>query len=319
MFKLKKKIFTFALILVVLPSCINVINTKISNTVENVKEKTKEVKAEVTNVTNTVSKETKTSSSVITLNNIPKYSGKPYVVLYNNKPNFSDKQLITKSYEKYSQLDKLGRCGVVIANIGIDLMPKVKRGNISTVKPTGWQTAKYSFIDGKYLYNRCHLIGYQLTAENANNRNLITGTRYMNIEGMLPFENLVADYVKETKKHVLYRVTPIYKGKNLVASGIQMEAKSVEDKGKSVCFNVCVYNVQPGIQIDYSNGNNWRIDKNGKQIKGKYVLNTYSKKIHKPNCKGANSIFPKNKKVYVGYKSQLFKQHYTICTYCYPE
>ncbi len=190
----------------------------------------------------------------ITLNNLPAYSGEAYVELNDNVPSFSKKDMTTKAFEKYSELDDLGRCGAAYANVCKETMPTEERGNIGMIKPSGWQTVKYDNVDGRYLYNRCHLIGYQLTAENANEKNLITGTRYLNIEGMLPFENMVADYIDETDNHVLYRVTPIFKGDNLLASGVQMEAYSVEDKGKGVSFNVYCYNVQPGITIDYTNG-----------------------------------------------------------------
>ena len=190
----------------------------------------------------------------ITLSNLPAYSGEAYVELDGNVPNFDKSDMTTKAFEKYSELDEFGRCGVAYANVCTETMPTEKRGNIGMIKPSGWHTVKYDNVDGKYLYNRCHLIGYQLTAENANEKNLITGTRYLNIEGMLPFENMVADYVEETDNHVLYRVTPIFEGKNLLASGVQMEAYSVEDKGKGVSFNVYCYNVQPDINIDYSNG-----------------------------------------------------------------
>lgn len=186
---------------------------------------------------------------------VPEYSGEPYCILNDNVPMFSKEELVTESYETYSPLDAQGKCQVAIANIGLDLMPTEERGSIGQVKPSGWQTVKYDNVDGKYLYNRCHLIGFQLTGENANERNLITGTRYMNVEGMLPFENMVADYVKETGNHVLYRVTPVFEGDNLVASGVQMEAMSVEDEGEGICFNVYVYNIQPGIEIDYATGN----------------------------------------------------------------
>ncbi len=195
------------------------------------------------------------------LSEIPPYENSPYVVLEDNMPAFSEADMSTESFETYSDLDRLGRCGVAFANVGRDLMPTEKRGSIGMVKPSGWQLAKYDIVDGKYLYNRCHLLGYQLTGENANEQNLITGTRYMNVDGMLPFEDMVADYVKETGGHVLYRVTPIYDGNDLVARGVQMEGYSVEDDGEGVCFNVFVYNVQPGIEIDYSNGNN-RLDLN---------------------------------------------------------
>lgn len=188
------------------------------------------------------------------LDNIPKYSGNSYVTLNNNEPDFDLENLPNKSFEEYSELDSLGRCGVAYANIGIDLMPTEERGSIGMIKPSGWHTVKYDIVNGKYLYNRCHLIGYQLTGENANEKNLITCTRYMNTIGMLEFENQVANYIKETKNHVLYKATPIFEGDNLVATGIQLEALSVEDKGASIKFNVFIYNVQEGITIDYTTG-----------------------------------------------------------------
>lgn len=194
------------------------------------------------------------TASPMELDSIPAYSGTPYVALENNQPAFTEEELTEESFEKYSPLDALGRCGTAYANIGRDLMPTEKRGSIGQVKPSGWQTVKYDGVDGKYLYNRCHLIGYQLSGENANERNLITGTRYLNVEGMLPFENMVADYVKETKNHVLYRVTPVYQGEDMVAEGVLMEGYSVEDRGEGVCFFIYAYNVQPGIQIDYASG-----------------------------------------------------------------
>lgn len=190
----------------------------------------------------------------LSLTDVPEYNGEPFVPVNGNVPFFTDKDLTTKSFESYSDLDKFDRCGVAYANVGRDLMPTEKRGKIGQVKPTGWHTVKYDIVKGKYLYNRCHLIGYQLTAENANKENLITGTRYLNIEGMLPFENMVTDYVKETNNHVLYRVTPLYDQDNLVASGVEMEALSVEDNGDGISYNVFVYNVQPGITINYKTG-----------------------------------------------------------------
>ena len=194
------------------------------------------------------------NESNIDINNIPAYSGNDYIVLNNNIPNFSDSDLTTTSFEEYSPLDSLGRCGVAYANIGTDLMPTEERESISSVKPSGWQSIKYDIVEGKYLYNRSHLIGFQLTAKNANKSNLITGTRYFNANLMLPYENMVADYIKETNNHVLYRVTPVFEGNNLVATGVQMEAKSVEDNGEGIEFNVFVYNIQPGITIDYATG-----------------------------------------------------------------
>ncbi len=192
--------------------------------------------------------------TIVEIEDIPEYSGKAYIEINDNVPYFNEDDLTKKSFEKYSELDSLGRCGKAYANVSKKTMPTEKRGSIGQVKPSGWQPKKYDFVDGKYLYNRCHLIGYQLTGENANNKNLITGTRYMNTQGMLPFENMVADYVKETNHHVLYRVTPIYEGDNLVARGVLMEAMSVEDQGLDIEFNVFVYNVQPGVTINYKNG-----------------------------------------------------------------
>lgn len=190
------------------------------------------------------------------LANVPDYSGSPYVEINNNVPQFEANELTTNAYESYSDLDNLGRCGFAQACIGQELMPTEDRESISEVKPTGWVQNQYDSVDGKSLYNRCHLIGFQLTGENANEKNLITGTRYMNVDGMLPFENMVADYIQETGNHVLYRVTPIFEGNDLVAKGVQMEAESVEDDGDGILFNVFCYNVQPGIYIDYATGGN---------------------------------------------------------------
>ena len=193
-------------------------------------------------------------NSVSNINEIPEYDGSSYVIINNNEPNFEDISKSGESFEVYSELDSLGRCGEAYASIGKDLMPTESRGSIGSVKPTGWHTVKYDNIDGKYLYNRCHLIGYQLTGENANKNNLITCTRYMNTVGMLDFENKVANYIKSTGNHVLYRVTPIFKDENLLASGVLMEAYSLEDNGEGIKFNVFVYNAQPGITIDYKTG-----------------------------------------------------------------
>lgn len=195
-------------------------------------------------------------TGTVALEDIPEYSGEPYVVVEGDEPDFTEEERTEESYEDYSELDRLGRCREAHANIGEDLMPDEERGSIQEVKPSGWENEYYDFVEGGYVYNRCHLIGYQLAGENANEKNLITGTRYMNVEGMLPFENQVAEYVRETGNHVLFRVTPIYDGKNLVASGVQMEAESVEDDGESVKFNVYCYNVQPGVEIDYATGEN---------------------------------------------------------------
>ena len=256
------------------------------------------------------------------------------------------------SYEKYSDLDKLGRCGVAVANIGKDIMPTEERGSIGSVKPTGWHTVKYDGIDGNYLYNRAHLIGYQLTGENANTKNLITGTRYMNVSGMLPFENMVADYIKETNNHVLYRVTPIFENNNLLASGVLIEAKSVEDNGKGILFNVYCYNVQPNIEINYANGESSKVkenevvdksnDKNTSNVQSStvsstnsnektesnkkaetnentksLVLNTNSKKYHIQGCSAEKKISEKNRKEYTGTVQALIEQGYTACQICH--
>lgn len=223
---------------------------------------------ENSNDTNSSIQNTTADSSNITIDNIPAYSGDDYIILNNNIPNFSESDLTTTSFEEYAPLDDLGRCGVAYSNIGTDIMPTEKRESISSVKPSGWHSVKYDIVEGKYLYNRSHLIGYQLTAENANDRNLITGTRYFNATLMLPYENMVADYIKETNNHVLYRVTPVFEGNNLVATGVQMEAKSVEDNGEGIEFNVFVYNVQPGITIDYATGDS--------ALSGEEITNTSS-------------------------------------------
>lgn len=197
---------------------------------------------------------TNITEKLVSISDIPEYSGSPYIAINKNVPFFEDSELTTNSFESYSEQDSLGRCGTAVASVGKDIMPTEDRGSIGSVKPTGWHTVKYDGIDGVYLYNRCHLIGYQLTGENANIQNLITGTRYMNVEGMLPFEKMVADYVKETNNHVMYRVTPVFEENNLLASGVVIEAKSVEDDGEGILFNVYCYNVQPGIEIDYATG-----------------------------------------------------------------
>lgn len=197
------------------------------------------------------------NNSYVSLDAIPAYDGRAYVAVNNNEPFFTDSDMATTAFENYSDLDSLGRCGVAYANICKDIMPTEERGKIGMIKPSGWHTVKYDVIKDRYLYNRCHLIGYQLAGENANPKNLITGTRYLNVEGMLPFENLVADYVNNTGNHVLYRVTPMFSGSNLVANGVLIEAKSVEDNGGGILFNVYCYNVQPGVGINYENGDSW--------------------------------------------------------------
>ncbi|MGN1316064.1 MAG: DNA/RNA non-specific endonuclease [Acutalibacteraceae bacterium] len=282
-------------------------------------------------------------NSKVVLSKIPDYSGSPYTVINGNVPSFNKSELTTKGYETYSPLDSLGRCGSAVASCGKEIMPSAneERGSISSVKPSGWVQAKYDCVSGKYLYNRCHLIGWQLSAENANSRNLITGTRYMNTEGMLPFENMVADYIRETGNHVAYRVTPVYEGSNLVASGVQIEAFSVEDNGEGICFNVYCYNVQPDIKIDYSTGESRytggtaqttkkpsttvaqttkkSVETTKKQntVTDQYVLNTNTKKIHKTSCRYVNQMSEKNKQNYSGSLDELYSMGYTTCGVCF--
>ena len=289
-------------------------------------------------------------NSSISMSDIPAYSGDPYVAVNDNQPDFSAADLTTQSYEQYSDLDSLGRCGVCVASVGKDLMPDDKRGSIGMVKPTGWHTVKYDSVDGKYLYNRCHLIGYQLTAENANKKNLITGTRYLNIEGMLPFENLVADYVKETDNHVLYRVTPIFKDKNLLADGVLMEAFSVEDDGDGICFNVFCFNVQPGIKINYVTGDSSsgsavkattakkaqttqkavqttkkkaaattkKATQAPKKVACNYVANVNTKKFHNPGCNSVKKIKENNKEYLHCSRDEAIANGYSPCKNCNP-
>ena len=278
---------------------------------------------------------TDTNSPSVSLDSIPAFDGKtPFVTINDGIPFFTEEDMTTKSYESYAELDSLGRCGVTIASIGKDIMPTEERGSIGSVKPSGWVTVKYDIVDGKYLYNRCHLIGYQLTGENANRQNLITGTRFMNVDGMLPFENMVADYVKETENHVLYRVTPIFEGENLVASGVLIEAKSVEDNGKGIQFCVYVYNNQPGIIIDYKTGQSRLDDGTGTLPEappeddnneengdtGTYIINKSTKKVHKEDCRYAVDMKEENKEIYEGSLDDLLSDgDFSACGTCKPE
>ena len=282
---------------------------------------------------------------------IPAYSGTPYTEVNGNQPYFTEEELTTQSFETYSELDSLGRCGVAYANVGQDLMPTEPRGEIGAVKPSGWHLVKYDNVDGKYLYNRCHLIAYMLAAENANPQNLITGTRYLNVQGMLPFETKVCDYVKNTGNHVLYRVTPIFDGDNLLADGVLMEAYSVEDAGEGISFCVFAYNVQPGIGIDYATGDNWAEGSGtyqstvasvaeetpvpqpetdtAVQITPEssapqesqgitYVLNTNTKKFHYPTCSSVDDMKEKNKQIYTGSRDEVINMGYVPCKRCNP-
>lgn len=286
-----------------------------------------------------------TTASSFSLSDVPAYSGKAYISVNGNVPYFTAAELTTTSFETYSDLDTLGRCGVTYACIGQDLMPTKERGSIGMVKPTGWHTVRYDdLVDGKYLYNRCHLIGYQLTGENANTQNLITGTRYLNIEGMLPFENMVADYIQETDNHVLYRVTPIFEGNNLLANGVLMEGYSVEDKGAGVSYCVFAYNVQPGIEIDYATGESKLADgaqqeeqktatvtptpspepekqepvTRSEASQADYILNTNTKKFHYPTCSSVNDMKEKNKQEFFGTRDEAISNGYFPCGRCKP-
>lgn len=286
-----------------------------------------------------------TTASSFSLSDVPAYSGKAYTSVNGNVPYFTAAELTTTSFETYSDLDTLGRCGVTYACIGQDLMPTEERGSIGMVKPTGWHTVRYDgLVDGNYLYNRCHLIGYQLTGENANTKNLITGTRYLNIEGMLPFENMVADYIQETSNHVLYRVTPIFEGNSLVANGVLMEGYSVEDKGAGVSYCVFAYNVQPGIEIDYATGESKLADgaqqeeqktatvtptpspepekqepvTGSEASQADYILNTNTKKFHYPTCSSVNDMKEKNKQEFFGTRDETIALGYSPCGRCKP-
>lgn len=275
-----------------------------------------------------------------TIADVPEYSGEPYVEINNNQPEFEEYELTTVPFEEYSDLDELGRCGEAEACVGEETMPDGDRESISSVEPSGWQNEKYDNVDGGYVYNRCHLIGFQLTGENANEENLITGTRYMNTEGMLPFENMVAYYIHETDNHVMYRVTPVFRGDDLVASGVQMEAESVEDDGAGICFNVYVYNIQPQITINYATGENWEnqetenIDpdtagaESGSRYQAQkgttqseeqtYVINENTEKFHDPGCSSVDDIKEKNKREYTGTRNELIEEGYEPCGICKP-
>ena len=287
----------------------------------------------------------KVDSGRLVLSNIPLYSTEPYVEVNNNIPFFtSEEKNNINSFETYSELDDLGRCGAAYANLSKELMPTEARGEIGDIRPSGWHTVKYNdLIDGNYLYNRCHLIAYSLAGENANPKNLITGTRYLNNVGMLSFESMVGEYIKYSDNHVLYRVTPIFEGDNLVASGVEIEAWSVEDDGAGVCFNVFCYNVQPYIDIDYLTGDSCEsadahtiivfddtentteyteIDRDitseetSEKIEADYIVNTNSRKIHLPTCSSVNDMAEHNKWYYVGSLEDLKAQGYTPCKRC---
>lgn len=266
--------------------------------------------------------------TICRLSDIPRYSGEAYVMLNGGEPDFSASELVTTSYETYGDLDALGRCTVCISSIGVDLMPTEDReDSLSSVTPSGWLQKEYDkdLVDGSFLYNRCHLIGFQLTGENAKRENLITGTRYLNIKGMLPFESMIASYIKETENHVLFRVTPVFDGENLVASGVLMEARSVEDDGDGICFAVFAYNVQPGIVIDYKTGESALSGEalpeapTYEQGTTLYVLNVSSKRVHRPECSGVANMAEHNKQETYETLASLLSRGFHACSICDPE
>ena len=294
-----------------------------------------------------------TDDGVLSYRDVPAFEGNPYVYVNDGEPTFTDEQRAAEpGHEHYGELDELGRCTAAFAVVGPETQPTEKRGSIGEVRPSGWQMAKYDFVEGKYLFNRCHLLGYQLTGENANERNLITGTRYLNVQGMLPFENAVADYVDATGNHVLMAVMPVFEGSELVARGVHMMAESVEDGGEGVAFNVFCYNVQPGVVIDYGTGESMLEedatplpDVSGAEsapdaasegagageasekgatgsAEGKgtteYVLNTNSKKFHLPSCSSVDQMSPKNREDVEDTRENLIAKGYDPCKRCNP-
>ena len=273
----------------------------------------------------------------VSLQSIPSYSGNASIAVDDNIPSFTKQELASaaESFESYSPLDTLGRCQTATASVSKDTMPTAERESIGSVKPSGWHTVKYAGIDGNYLYNRCHLLAYELTAENANEQNLITGTRYLNINGMLPYENEIASYVNATGNHVLYRVTPVFNGSDLVAQGVHMEARSIEDNGQGISFNVYCYNVQPGITINYADGSSTGTEFTGSdsaapasassgnastqlQKETSYILNTNTKKFHLPTCPSVSGISKKNRKEFTGSRETLIEEGYSPCKSCHP-
>lgn len=273
-------------------------------------------------------------SELISLDDIPDYTDKPYVEINGNEPFFEENEITDEAYESYSDLDALGRCGVAMACLGLELAPDEPRGDISSVFPSGWEYGGVSNnreYDFGYLYNRCHLIGFQLSGENANEKNLITGTRYMNYEGMLPLENLVDDYIEDTENHVMYRVTPIYDGYNYLADGVLMEALSVEDGGSGIEFCVFVYNVQPGIEINYFTGQNRKVGDTSTSISPDditgpqggdgaitFVINKSSKKFHLPDASCLSNMKEENKQTTSKTRQELIDGGYDPCKTCNP-
>lgn len=324
------------LVMTCLVSCVDTNNTPDAPDITYTEASTREDISDVPDTSDEpeVSDEPKVSDEYnsFSLSDVPEYNGSPYAEINGNIPFFSESEKASAgvSFEFYSPKDSLGRCGVALSSVGIDIMPTEERGSIGSVKPTGWQTVKYDFVDGKYLYNRCHLIGYQLSGENANENNLITGTRYMNTQGMLPFENEVATYVERTSKHVLLRVTPVYEGENLLAKGVLMEGFSVEDDGKGVCFNVFCYNVQPGVVIDYATGESYaeKVEEVIKEevkeevkeetVQYTYIGNKNSKKFHYDSCSGVKSMKESNRVLLECTRDEAMGMGYSPCGICKP-
>ena len=274
------------------------------------------------------------SEPPISMQDIPEFAGEPYVVVNGGVPYFAEEEITTESYEKYSELDELGRCGIAMACLGIDLMPTEERGDINNVTPSGWKQAQYDCVPNKYLYNRCHLIGHRLAGENDNEKNLITGTRYLNIDGMYDFEEYVDHYITETENHVMYRVTPIYKEEyDLVPWGVLMEGYSVEDNGEGIQFNVFCYNVQPGVVINYydgssyldgetpppaDDGNSGGSDSSVGTGEITYILNTKTKKFHKPTCSSGINTSEQNKEETTKTRDEVVADGYQPCGNCDP-
>ena len=254
------------------------------------------------------------------LSSVPAFSGSPYAIVNNNLPFFTSGEITTTAYEHYGALDALGRCTVTMACLGKELMPTKDRGSISSIKPTGWHSVTYACVNGDSLYNRCHLIGWQLSGEDANRENLVTGTRYMNESGMLPFENMLADYIKETGNHVMYRVTPIFTGNDLVCRGVLMEAYSVEDDGEGISFNVFCYNVQPGVIIDYLTGESQaESDETAPEVPAgaTYIINKKSKKFHRLDSKYYGAL-TSNMEYTTLSREELIAMGYSPCGTCKP-
>lgn len=336
MMKLSKTFILLLSVLLVFSACGSTPDTEttVPTTLENISEAiaTTEIietngNTETVTTTETITSTatTKKTETVVSDSSLPEYSGKAYITINNNQPEFTNGEITTRAFESYSSLDYFGRCGVAFACLGIETMPTEERGEIGMIKPSGWHSVKYDCVDGKYLYNRCHLIGFQLSGENANPKNLITGTRYLNIQGMLPFENMIADYIKETNNHVMYRVTPVFEGENSLCKGVKMEGYSVEDNGDGICFNVFCYNAQPSVKIDYETGESCLIVKpteattsDSEKNEATYILNTNSKKFHYPDCSSVGRMSEKNKKEFNGNRSELISNGYEPCKNCNP-